>query len=178
MWNIHGVISPIIDGEISPHRSPYEIGILEFVQTFSFSSERIAILRNFLLYRSFMYEVGVKSGFQWVNGSFSENVEVLRQRPPNDVDVVTFIDELNNLTDSFELLGDNAYIKNKYQVDSYLVDLNDSPDELVKLTAYWYSLWSHQRDTLIWKGFFQIALSQDEDLKATQYLDSLENDNV
>lgn len=177
MWNIHGVIDPITN-EVSADRSPYEINILEFVQKFSFSNERIAILRKFLSYRNLMYQVGISFGFQWINGSFTENIEVLKKRPPNDIDVVSFIVEPIDPPSEINLLLDDGYIKQEYQVDGYFVGLNDDPSELVRRTAYWYSLWSHQRDTLIWKGFFQIALSQDDDLRAVQYLDSLENSNV
>lgn len=168
MWNIHGVISPIAEGAgaTSLNRAPYEIDILTFVKNFSLSNERIEILKKFLYYRTFLYELGVTSGFQWVNGSFTENVELLRQRPPNDIDVVSFIALKTPPDELFE----HFYIKQKYQVDGYIVDLNDDPEELVKWTAYWYSLWSHQRDTNIWKGFFQIPFSTQDDLKALNYL--------
>lgn len=35
---------------------------------------------------------GKSDGFQWVDGSFTEDVEVQQGRTPNDVDVVTFND--------------------------------------------------------------------------------------
>lgn len=169
MWNIHGVIPPVSEvDQTSPARSPYEICSLDFVKKFSLSNERIVILRNFLYYRKFLYELGITSGFQWVNGSFTENVETLRNRPPNDIDVVSFITEPNSPLPNE--LFDNPYIKQKYQVDSYIVDLNDDPKELVKRTAYWYSMWSHQRDTNIWKGFFQIPLSEQDDIEALNHL--------
>lgn len=170
MWNIHGVISPITD-DVSIDRSPYEISMLDFVKKFSFSNERVAILRGFLYYRKFLYSLGITAGFQWVNGSFTENVEILRNRPPNDIDVVSFIAEPENpLPDE---LFDNLYIKQQYQVDGYFVDLNGNPQELVKWTAYWYSMWSHQRDTKIWKGFFHIPLSMQDDMVALNYLEGL-----
>lgn len=170
MWNIHGVISPITD-DVSIDRSPYEISMLDFVKKFSFSNERVAILRGFLYYRKLLYSLGITAGFQWVNGSFVENVETLRGRPPNDIDVVSFIAEPENpLPDE---LFDNSYIKQQYQVDSYFVDLNGNPQELVKLTAYWYSMWSHQRETQTWKGFFHIPLSIQDDIVALNYLEGL-----
>lgn len=123
MWNIHGAISPITD-DVSIDRSPYEISMLDFVKKFSFSNERVAILRGFLYYRKFLYSLGITAGFQWVNGSFTENVETLRNRPPNDIDVVSFIAEPENpLPDE---LFNNLYIKQQYQVDGYFVDLNKS----------------------------------------------------
>lgn len=167
MWNIHGVIPPVTD-DTSPERSPYEVDMLEFTKMFALSDERIAILRNFLYYRKFLYELGITSGFQWVDGSFTEDVETLRSRPPNDIDVVSFI----AITAPETLLDKSfdTYIRQQYQVDGYFVDLNDDPQELVRWTAYWYSMWSHQRDTKVWKGFFQIPLSEKDDLKALAYL--------
>lgn len=151
MWDIHGVIPPVLGEDASLDRSPYEIDILTFVQMFALSEARIAILKNFLYYRKFLHDNGVTSGFQWVNGSFTENAETLRQRPPNDIDVVSFITQSSAVS---ETLLNNGYIKQIYLVDSYFVDLNDNPEELVKWTAYWYSMWSHQRETKIWKGVF------------------------
>ncbi|WP_414651656.1 DUF6932 family protein [Hafnia paralvei] len=34
--------------------------------------------------------MGLAEGFQWVDGSFTENIELIERRTPNDVDVVTF----------------------------------------------------------------------------------------
>ncbi|WP_426763559.1 DUF6932 family protein [Hafnia paralvei] len=34
--------------------------------------------------------MGLAEGFQWVDGSFTENVELIERRTPNDVDVVIF----------------------------------------------------------------------------------------
>lgn len=172
MWNIHGVIPPVSDlDETSLERSPYEINSRDFVEKFSLSNERIDILKKFLYYRRFLYDLGVTSGFQWVNGSFTENIEVIKNRPPNDIDVVSFITEPENpLPEEF---FDQNHIKQKYQVDGYFVDLNDSPQELIKWTTYWYSMWSHQRNTKIWKGFLQVPLSPQDDLEALNYLEGI-----
>ena len=50
----------------------------------------MAILDGFLRFRELLTQAGFVSGFQWVDGSFLENVEMLENRPPNDLDVVTF----------------------------------------------------------------------------------------
>lgn len=168
MWDIHGVIPPVIGDDTSTQRSPYEVDILTFVQMFSLSKARIAILKNFLYYRNFLYDNGVTTGFQWVNGSFTENVETLRQRPPNDIDVVSFITQSDAISDE---LSDHDNIKQTYRVDGYFVDLNDDPEELVTWTAYWYSMWSHQRETKLWKGFFKIPFSTQADQEALSYLE-------
>ena len=87
MWNIQGVIPPIAIGEEghSPKRSPYPISINEFVQNFAFSTERIEILIGFLAYRRAIYLSGIEAGFQWVNGSFVENIESIAERRPSQI---------------------------------------------------------------------------------------------
>lgn len=152
---------------------PYEISMVDFVQRFSFSKERIGILKNFLHYRQFLYSIGFASGFQWVNGSFTEHVEILRQRPPNDIDVVSFITEPQDPPDDFEQAFDQNYIKQHYQIDGYFVELNSPPQELIKWTSYWYSMWSHQRETKLWKGFFQIRLCPQDDTLALEFLEGI-----
>ena len=35
--------------------------------------------------------------------------------------------------------------------------------ESVRQVSYWYSLWSHQRETFAWKGFIQLDLAPGAD---------------
>lgn len=182
MWNIQGVISPIAIGEEghSPKRSPYPISINEFVQNFAFSTERIEILIGFLAYRRAIYLSGIEAGFQWVNGSFVENIESIAERAPNDIDVVTFSNLYKTIPDYIDWaernnnLVDNPIAKSQYKVDSYWVDMDLGFNEAsIKRCTYWYSMWSHQRDTNIWKGFFVIPLSPSDDIEALKYLSEL-----
>ena len=41
-----------------------------------------------------------------------------------------------------------------------------------KMVAYWYSMWSHQTNTGLWKGFLSVDLSPQEDILAMQILES------
>jgi|26BtaG_2_1085354.scaffolds.fasta_scaffold01442_5 hypothetical protein len=182
MWNIHGVISPVSDGEEghSPDRSPYHTNILEFAKKFAFSVERVEILLGLLEYRKTLYLLDINTGFQWVNGSFVENVESIRQRPPNDVDVVTFSNLCNTIPNYSDFVTENLSIfdsskaKQKYKVDAYWVDMDTGFNEYsVERCTYWYSMWSHQRDTNIWKGFYVIPLSPEKDIEAIEYLSRL-----
>lgn len=118
--------------------------------------------------------MGIVSGFQWVDGSFTEHIELIDNRPPSDIDVVTFctleatqVDEFTS--EQWRLLLENAWIKEHYNIDFYAQDLNDKPENLVSMTAYWYSMWSHRR-TMQWKGFLQIDLSPSDDSKAMELL--------
>jgi hypothetical protein len=61
-------------------------------------------------------------------------------------------------------LFDHDSIKNIYHVDAYFFELKSSTlRKLISETTYWYSLWSHQRNSLLWKGYVQIDLSPTDD---------------
>ena len=64
--------NPIVHSELSP----YPCTILELCAKFSTSPQRIAILKNFVQFRQKMTLNGVLFGFQWLDGSFLENIEV------------------------------------------------------------------------------------------------------
>jgi len=160
-----------------PDRSPYIADLLTVVDRFAISEERVMILRGLLQFRSEMHQAGITSGFQWIDGSFLENVEITEGRPPRDMDVVTFFhlpegESQASLVDKFETLFDQEALKGKYFVDSYPVVLGDPMDSLkVKIISYWYSMWSHRRDGL-WKGFVQVDLDPTQDIDACAILDS------
>ena len=82
-WNNSGIIPPVRPGAngSSPDRSPYDTEPETFVDYFATSPERIQILDGFFRFRSGLCQVGIVSGFQWINGSFLEHVEILENRP-------------------------------------------------------------------------------------------------
>jgi hypothetical protein len=91
-WNIAAVLPPIRPGAAgqSPDRSPDKASFSEVVERFAKSPARLEILRGLLKYRTELRSRGIASGFQWLDGSFMENKEVLLAEAPNDIDVVTF----------------------------------------------------------------------------------------
>lgn len=95
-WNNLGVLPPIYPGDLghSPNRSPYPINMSKIVSILGFSEPRQAILQGLLNYRAALYDLGIVQGFQWIGGSFVEDIERLECRNPNDVDVVTFLNYL------------------------------------------------------------------------------------
>lgn len=144
-------------------RSPYNIDSCHFVERFAFSSERRIIVEGFLEYRNLLYLQSITEGFQWIDGSFLEDVEALEMRNPRDVDVVTFFRLPKGKTQ--EDLADDLHpdaIKMRYHVDGYYVELADMVEWRVRQTVYWYSMWSHRRDNR-WKGFIQIPLNRETD---------------
>ncbi len=169
-WNISAVLPPIRPGAQghSPDRSPYTATISEVVERFATSPERIQILRGLLNYRAELRQRGIQNGFQWLDGSFLENKEILEGESPHDVDVVTFfhlppgIDEATFAPQILDLF-DVSNTKSRYHVDAYphVLGKNMGGSE-VRSVSYWYSMWSHRRNG-VWKGFVQVDISAAED---------------
>ncbi len=92
-WNSAGVLPPIRPNApgSSPDRSPYVVDLAVLVDRFATSTERMAILDGLLRFRAALHAAGITSGFQWLDGSFLEQVEALEGRAPRDIDVVTFL---------------------------------------------------------------------------------------
>jgi hypothetical protein len=178
-WTAAGVLPPIRPGQPghSSDRSPYRVALTDFVEEFSSSPERIAILNGFLDYRKALHALGITSGFQWIDGSFLENIEVIETRPPKDVDVVTYFylppgDTQASLDTKAGNLFDHDHVKATYKVDSYTSILGKQVDAIqVRKISYWYSMWSHRRDSL-WKGFIQVDLDPQYDGDAKNTLDA------
>ncbi|MEQ5801630.1 hypothetical protein [Halomonas sp. H10-9-1] len=183
-WTAESVLPPVdANNPTSPARSPYEVSLVDLVQRFGTSQERIRILDGFLRYRQGLHDAGLTQGFQWLDGSYMEHVEALEKRPPNDIDVVSFIDfpgvknqqeVLNSFNEIIGILPDaRLAIKKYYHVDAYFVAMNVIPPErLVERSSYWYSMWSHRRDDS-WKGFLQISLFPNQ--AAREHLDRLKD---
>ena len=182
-FDINGVVPPILPGEAgaSSRRAPYATDMLTFCLRFGTSQERCSILRGLLDLRDALRGAGVAVGFQWINGSFTEDVERLEGRAPADVDVVTFCAfgdaaRQRHLLDTIPEAFVPLRAKQAYKVDHYFVQTDASSDreaaaaELARQAAYWYSLWAHQRRTLRWKGFVSIAL-ESSDAPARAWLD-------
>jgi hypothetical protein len=134
----------------------------EFCSRFGTSPARRSILRGFLKFRADSYVRGI-SGFQWIGGSFVEDIERLESRSPKDIDVVTFVSVPNTpaavraaQVGPPDLLN-RAYVKATYSVDHFWVPLSSDPAKIVSQARYWYGLFSHRR-TRIWKGILIVCL--------------------
>lgn len=180
-WSSQGVLPPTNpNSPTSTDRSPYLVSLTDIVLRFGTSPERKSMLAGFLAFRSALHVVGLTQGFQWVDGSFLENVEMIESRAPRDLDVVTFFyvpsgQTQLNLVQASPCLFDPVHTKVDYNVDAYFVQLNnEAPESLVGLSAYWYSMWSHRRNEQ-WKGYLQIDLSPTDDQVAKANLDKQTN---
>ncbi|MFH1115670.1 MAG: hypothetical protein V1792_17310 [Pseudomonadota bacterium] len=169
-WNVRGVLPPVNPTlPTSSDRSPYPVTLIDFVTRFATSPERIAILQSFLNFRNALHGAGLTRGFQWINGSFVEHVELIGGRPPADIDLATFyyrptgVASQQQLVNQSPLVFNAAHAKATYNVDVYFIELNGSYLEpLIERVTYWNSVWSHRRNHL-WKGYLQLDLSPDED---------------
>lgn len=176
-WTMTGILPPIQPGHPghSSDRSPYQTGLCELIEQFAFSPQRGIILRGLLDYRAALHAVGLTSGFQWVNGSFMQDIENHEARPPNDVDIVTYFhlpagETQSSLFSKAGRLFSSSHAKAIYKVDAYPFVLGVPTDTgQVLRISYWYSMWSHRRDGL-WKGFLQIDLKPDDDAEARRIL--------
>lgn len=174
-WNATGVLPPVmpdVPGN-STERSPYITDLPALISRFSTSPERIHILDGFLRFRRALHQAGIVSGFQWLDGSFLENVEALENRPPRDIDVVNFVDlsgmDQHTLISGHNDLFDHAQAKQKYALDAYFMQIGGALDQnAVRRVSYWYSMWSHRRNGL-WKGFVQVDLAPTQDTDANAH---------
>ena len=161
------------------HVSPYKCLVSEFCERFSTTPQRIELLQNFMEFRLRMVPFGIIHGFQWIDGSFSENIEVSEKRCPNDIDVVTFIGgktikEQKDIILTFPEFGDFRLSKRTYKLDHYTVDYTYNPELTVELTRYWIQLFCHNRSK-VWKGIVQLPLPTDgsEERSMLAYLSSV-----
>ena len=180
-FNMAGVIPPIRPNApgYSPDRSPYVVDINKVVSRFATTPKRIQILKGFLTFRQNFFVLGVVNGFQWIDGSFCQDIEAIESRDPGDIDVVTFFYPPKNLTteiiEGINNLIDFEYTKPRFNVDAYGMQLGTIfNDATVKQLSYWYSMWSHRKSDNMWKGFIQVPLSPEADKQAILEINKIE----
>lgn len=170
-FNLSQVLPPFIGASATERdgMSPFEASVSEVVNRFATSTERAEILEGLLNYREEMRNIGIVSGYQWIAGSFCENCETIRGRAPADVDVVTFA--YRPVADFTQWVAlflanrqtfDPASIKQRFKADAYYIDLGKDSDIVVADTAYFGGLFSHQRNSHLWKGMIKIPLASDD----------------
>jgi hypothetical protein len=173
-FTISGVLPPYlgptpVNGALM---SPYETTLTRIAQKLCASNERKEIFRGVLAYRQELANIGFGGvGFQWLSGSFMEDIENLEKRHPQDVDMVIFFHRPATVADDAAwqvFIADNInllafwLVKPVYKCDPYFVDLDTMPSNIVNQTRYWFGLFSHRR-TGLWKGLLQIPLTVTQD---------------
>src|SRR5438874_2710456 len=91
-FTISGILPPYLGPTPteSALMSPFQTTLVRIANKLCTSNERKAIFRGLIQYRQALANIGFTDGFQWLSGSFLEDIENLETRPPNDVDLVTF----------------------------------------------------------------------------------------
>jgi hypothetical protein len=168
-----GVLPPFIgDTPTEPAQmAPYPVSFSDLANRFGATPQRWTLLNGLAAFRSALRATGIVAGFQWIDGSFLEDAEALRGRPPADIDLVTFAVLPPAMTPRdfaarYRPLLNPRETRAAYGCDAYFVDLGlgaRRPDLLVMQARYWYGLFSHQRASSLWKGMLQIDLFSDDE---------------
>ena len=149
-WN-HQHVLPLV---LSPSKSlrrgdrfPYRATMLDLVDRFAIYAKRMRTLDGFLQYRSALRDKGIRGGFQWIGGSFVENVEKIELRSPKDIDVVSFFYPIDLNPDNYVGLFDAKTTMERFQVHASGIRLGTPlTPEIVRMVGYWYGMWAHRRD--------------------------------
>jgi len=147
--------------------SPYGVTATGLVERFAHSRERAILLLGLLDYRRDLASFGFCKGFQWLDGSFAEDIEGRESRAPGDIDMVTFAyspegkskEEIESVLNQNPTLFDVEAAKLKYGCDGYLVRLDGKPEALLRRGAYYFNLFSHRRGDHVWKGLLHLPLA-------------------
>ncbi len=166
----HNLVLPphLGDPTASGELSPYPCTTVELVEKFNTSPERHKILSGFLQFRQQLRKEGLcKDAFQWIDGSFLENIELQELRSPNDIDVVTIYWGYNDafqtdLVIRFPEFASPKASKAAFLVDHYPFDAGAHPQNTVEWSRYWSLLFSHNRQG-VWKGMLRIDMDTEVD---------------
>lgn len=170
-FNYSGVLPPFVGGDPrDPTQvSPYDTSMENLVDRYATTPERRAILNGLCSLRDRFRTFGIVEGYQWLCGSCTENIEILENRPPGDIDVITFAYRPTHIMGRAEWLQffrDNRdffnpdVVKHHHMCHAFYVDLNKPPHLIVADTSYWFGLFSHRRDG-VWKGMLRVGLRDD-----------------
>lgn len=160
--------------------SPYLSNSFEFTKHFATSAQRVEILNGLLKFRKKLNNVGVIEGFQWLDGSFTENIEITEGRAPRDLDIVTLFNlnilsqhQIAEIQNNFKDFFDSEMSKINYKLDHYPFNYMMDPLFTIDYSRYWIQLFSHNR-LGVWKGIIRLELNTPElDNRAFEYLNNL-----
>ena len=175
------VLPPHIgDPGIFTNLSPYECTTTELANRFGTSNERIVLLKNFLNFRNDLRNSGLAGDcFQWVDGSFVENKEVMVGSAPNDIDVITYIygyhpAHIAQIAAIFPALHDRRVAKVNYKLDHIPIQIDNDPLGTYYLVKCYTMLFNHSRKDNVWKGILEVKLNTPaDDAQALGYLNTL-----
>lgn len=173
------------NGVLPPHRgdptrvalqSPYKCTTVELVKRFGHTADRRRLLSGFLDFRHKMRNLGMINAFQWVDGSFVEDVERTLGRPPQDIDVLTVYWDYKEFFQEqffgqFREGYDTGLAKKHYGIDHRIVDASHRPHHLIEELQFIIQLFSHNRNG-VWKGILKLDVNTpNEDAQARELLE-------
>jgi hypothetical protein len=176
LFTIDGILPPFAGadpGDSPSLMSPFAVDSIEVALRFGTTDRRRQILNGWLDHRAALREIGIVEGFQWLDGSF------LEEKEPNDLDVVCFIRlprSVRTEEEQFALWNNNlahfdrSAVRATYSLDCFFIPLDSSPEDLISLSRYFLQLFSHQRQTFLWKGMIQVPLEVADDALAREQL--------
>lgn len=177
------VIPPFVDEPtVSKNVSPYPCSTVEVCKIFGTTKERVDILKRWLKFRAILDEVGIVNGFQWLDGSFLENIEVSQKRAPADLDLLMFYKDVTletqqKVAQDYPTLFDQSVLKRDFKLDLYLLNYAANPENTVEFVRFWIQLFTHNRDG-VWKGMLKIPLNTPkEDSEALTLLNGLDDES-
>lgn len=165
-----GALPPFLGSDATARAgtSPYATTATELLSVLGTTPERKRLLSGLFAYRDALRSAGVVDGFQLIDGSFTEDCEALRGRPPDDIDLVTYAKLPVARADAFAFLQANkplldpGAVKAQYSCHAFFLDLGKPPEMLVHDSNYFFGLFSHQRVTALWKGMLLLPLVSDD----------------
>lgn len=178
-FNEQGLLPTFLGSPTSlQNRSPFQYSIECFARDFidgyeGFNAERRSkLIMGLLGYRKLLYDHGIVKGFNWIDGSFVTNKELLVGAPPNDLDVYSILElpegeTQESLADKFPYISDHDKILQDLSLDTYFhfVDTdNFNYDSTIKSAVYFHSIWTQYKNTTLYKGYIRVDLSPDQDI--------------
>jgi hypothetical protein len=168
-FDLNGLLPPFIGPSptLVAAQAPFRTDILELSNALRSSNIRKSLLEGLIRYRRSIRNAGFLDGYQILDGSFCEDCEVIRGTDPGDIDAITFVKrpaDLKSDMDFANFIAANAALldptlaKTTFNVHSFMVDLDAPAESSIPMSIYFFSLFSHQKNTRQWKGTLRIDL--------------------
>ena len=170
-----GFLPITLGGKREKDNSPYVAMIGEVVERLGKNQERRALLVNLLRYRKELYQLGFLIGTHFVGGSFVEDCERVRGRPPQDLDIITHLSTSPEvmarpgIAEKLESLRSRASTQYKVTGDIYADGLRRSGDLVHGLVWRTVFLSTTLREPY-YKGILSIPLTPYADQEAWKTL--------
>jgi hypothetical protein len=170
---LSGVLPPYVAGfpDGGPQSmAPYATTMKEIADTLCGTPHRVKLLDGLLNLRRELRTKGLY-GVQWLDGSFCENIEMAEGRSPGDIDVVSLLVRPATIKTQADWVAfhaanqhmfDRKSAKANFGCDAFYVEAHFPALWVENQITYWFGLFSHKRDTHLWKGMLKVILNQDD----------------